>query len=89
VAQHVELVARDRQRLLLEREGQPVDDDESDEVPRRPDRQVAELERLGRPGAERQLPGQIEQPRATIAQPELREARDGDGGRFRQSFLRR
>jgi hypothetical protein len=89
VAQHLELVIGDAEGLLLEREGQPVDDEEADKVARRPDGQVAELERLGRPGAQGQLPGQVEQPSATIAQPQLRKTRDGDGRRIRQSFLRR
>jgi len=89
VAQHLEFLVGDAERLLLERECQAVDDDESDEVPRRADRQVAELERPRRPVGERQLPRQVEQPRAAIAQPQLREARCRWGGQLGQSFLRR
>jgi hypothetical protein len=58
-------------------------------VTRRPDRQVAEPKVPGGPGAERQFPGQIQQPGASIAQPELRKTRSGDGREVRQSFLRR
>jgi hypothetical protein len=75
VTQHLELVVGDPERLLLEREGQPVDDEEADQVPRGPDGQVAELQGLRRPRAQGQLPGQVEQPSATIAQPKLRETR--------------
>ena len=87
--QDFELVIGDTKRLFLQREGQAVDDEEADEVARRPDGQVAELERLRRPGSQGQLPGQVEQPSATLAQPQLRKTRDGDGRRIRQSFLRR
>jgi hypothetical protein len=88
VPQHVELGIGDAERLLLEREGQAVDDEEADQVARRPDGQVAELERLGRPRSEWLLPGQVEQACATVAQAQLRETRNG-AGRVCQSFLRR
>jgi hypothetical protein len=89
MAKDLELGVGDAEWLLLEREGQPVDDEEADQVARRSDGQVTKLERLGRPLAQGQLPGQIEQPGTTIAQPQLRKGRDGDGRRIRQSFLRR
>jgi hypothetical protein len=89
VAQHLELVVGNPERLLLEREGQPVDDEEADQVARGPNGKVAELQGLRRPRAEGQLPGQVEQASAAIAQPQLRKTRDGDGLRIRQSFLRR
>ena len=89
MAQDLELVVGDAEGLLLQRKREPVDDQEPDEVARRTDGQVAELECLGRPGAQRQFPREVEQPSATIAQPQPRETGNGDRRRFRQSFLRR
>ena len=88
VAQDLELAVGDSQRLLLERVRPAVDDQEPDEVARRADRQVAELERVGRPVGERQLPRQVEQGRR-------RRRAAGGAGTARagasagQSFLRR
>ena len=99
MAQDVELVGRDLEGLLLERERLPVDHEEPDEVARRADRQVAEVERRRRPRRERQLPGQLDQLAGAVAQPEPREAAGGGRlgrltergqlGRPGQSFLRR
>ena len=89
MAKHLELAVSDAQRLLLERKREPVDNQETNQVPRWPHRQVAELQGLRRPVAERQLPGQVEQSRASFAQPQLRKAGTGDRRGVRQSFLRR
>jgi hypothetical protein len=72
MAQHFELVVGHTKGLLLERKREPVDDEETDEVARRPDGQITELERLSRPRRQRQLPRQIEQSRAAITQPQPR-----------------
>ena len=49
-AKDLEFGFGDPSRFLLERERPPVEDDEADEVSRRPDRQVAERVGVGRPG---------------------------------------
>jgi hypothetical protein len=71
VAQDVVLALRDLDRLLLEGDEVPVDDEEADEMARRPDRELAELQ-ARRPVRERPLPGQVEQ-RSGTPQPEARE----------------
>ena len=87
VAQDVELRSRHAERLLLEREGQPVHHEEPDQVAGRSDRNVPEAQRIRRPGRKGRFPGQVEQLRATVAQPQPWEA--GRGDRVGQSFLRR
>ena len=87
VSEYVELRRGDAARLLLERVGVAVEDEEADEVAGRPDRQVPEAEGRRRPLRERQLPRQLEQPRATLAQPQPREPGGMRSGG--QSFLRR
>ena len=71
VAQDGVFALGDVARLLLEGDQAAIDDEEADEVARRPDREVAELEARG-PGRERQLPWQVEQT-AGAAEPEGRE----------------
>jgi hypothetical protein len=87
MAQDVELRPSDRQGLLLERVRPIADDEEPDEVTGRADRQLAELERLGRPFGERALPRQIQEDPAAIAKPQPRKGLLEDG--LAQSFLRR
>ncbi len=99
MAQDVELGGRDLERLFLQGERQPVDHEEPDQVPRRADRQVAEVERRRRPARQGHLPGQLDQLAGAVAQPEPREpgrggrlgrlAQSGQLGRSGQSFLRR
>ena len=90
--EHVELRRGDLARLLFQGVRVPVKDEEPHEVTGRPDRQVTEVERLRRPPGERDLPRQVEQPGAALAQPKPRQ-RDltelGRSGLGRQSFLRR
>jgi hypothetical protein len=86
-SEDVEFRRGDPVRLLLERVGVAVEDEEADEMAGWADGQVAEAEGRRRPIRERQLPRQLEQPRATLAQPQPREPGGmGSGG---QSFLRR
>ena len=67
----------DAERLLLERVGPPVGDEEADQVARRPDRQVLELQRPPPTSRlQRQLPGQVEQRPGAVAEPQPREGRD-------------
>jgi hypothetical protein len=87
VAQDVELGATDVEGFLLEGVRALVGDQESDEVARGPDGQLAELERLGRPVGERLLPGQVQQDAGAISKSQPREGAL-DGG-LAQSFLRR
>ncbi len=61
VDEHVVLVAGVVDRLLLERIGRLVGDDEPDEVARRADRQVAQDHPVRVPVVQRQLPGQGQQ----------------------------
>ena len=90
--EHIELRGGDLARLLFQGVGTPVEDEEPHEVTRRADRQVTEVERLRWPPRERDLPRQIEQPGAALAQPKPRQ-RDltelGRTGLGCQSFLRR
>ena len=53
----------------------PSVDEEADEVARRPDRQLPEGERRGRPLGERRLPGQVDQGDGRVAEAEARERR--------------
>jgi hypothetical protein len=87
VAQDVELGPPDGQRLLLEGVGPPAGDEEADEVTGGTDRQLAELERLGRPIGERVLPRQVQQDPGAI--PESKPRKDPLVDRLAQSFLRR
>jgi hypothetical protein len=87
VPQDVELGATDVERLLLEGVGAFARDEEPDEVSGRPDREFAELERVGRPVGERMLPGQVQQDAGAIPKPQLRKGALDD--RLAQSFLRR
>jgi hypothetical protein len=89
VPQHLEFVIRDTERLLLERKRQAVRDEEPDKMSRRPNRQVAKLERLGGPGPQRLLPRQVQQACPAIAQPQPRKAEGGRGCQVGQSFFRR
>jgi hypothetical protein len=87
VPQHVELGAADGQRLLLERIGPLARDEEADQVARGADRQLAELEGVGRPVRERQLPRQVEEDPGAVAEAQPRKGLLE--GRVAQSFLRR
>ena len=87
-AQHEELRLRHAQRFFLEGVGAAVDDEEADQVTGRPDGQLAELERLGRPVRECPIPRQVEQGAGAVAQAETRERRPRRRG-VGQSFFRR
>jgi hypothetical protein len=87
VAQDVKLGATDVERLLLEGVRALAGDQEPDQVARRPDGQLPELERLGRPVGERVLPGQVQQDPGAISKSQPREG--ALDGRLAQSFLRR
>jgi hypothetical protein len=86
-AQDIEFGRRDTTRLLLERVRPAIADQEADEVSRRADRQVAEFERVGRPVGQWQVPRQVEQVGAAVAQAKARESRGPTVAG--QSFLRR
>jgi len=62
MAEHRELPCADAARKLLQGVLAIVDDEEADEVARRPDGQLLEVELVGSPLSERQLPRQVEQP---------------------------
>ena len=89
VAQHVVLAPREVQRQFLQRVRDPFADEEADEVPRRPDGNLAEAEVLLRPGLERLLPRQVEEgawpfaAEGADAEMGLRESRGGSGARSR------
>ena len=85
VAQDLELGLGDVLGELLERVHEPVGDEEPDEVPRRPDRQLAERVAGRLPLLERQLPRQVEQARDLVAEaePGERHRRDRRAGRER------
>jgi hypothetical protein len=72
MAQDGELTRSHVTRKLLEGVLPVVDDEEADEVARRPDRQLLEVELVRRPVSERQLPRQIEQPVAGLAKAKAR-----------------
>jgi hypothetical protein len=69
MSQDLELGIGDAQGLLLQGKRQAVRNEEPDEMTRRADRQVTELEGLGGPRRERLLPGQVQQACSAIAQP--------------------
>lgn len=89
MSQDLELGVCDAQGLLLQRKREAVGDEKANQVTGRTDRQIAELEGLGRPRREGLLPGQIEQTRSASAQPQPRETGGGNGRRPGQSFFRR
>ena len=85
-------VVGDAERLLLERVRRAVDDEEPDEVARRPDRQLAELRASSAATSARgRSQGRSSSVAAAVAQPEAREtgAARGRVGGLGQSFLRR
>ena len=91
MAEHVELGLRDRQRFLLEGVCPAVLVEESDEVARRSDRDLLELQVLRGPLGERTFPGQVQQRPGAVAEPKPREGRL-DGREIQcgsQSFLRK
>jgi hypothetical protein len=71
--QDLVLAAAHLERLLLEGQEPAVDDDEADEVAGRPDRQLAQVELVRPPRLERGLPGQGEERRRGLAEPQARE----------------
>jgi hypothetical protein len=87
VAQDIELGPPHRQRFLLEGVRPPAGDEETDEVTGGTDRQLAELEGLGRPVGERALPRQVQQDPDAI--PESKPRKGALVDRSVQSFLRR
>jgi hypothetical protein len=70
-----ELPRSDVARKLLQGVLPVVDDEESDEVSRRPDGQLLEVELVRSPLRERELPRQIEQPIALFAKAKTGEPR--------------
>jgi hypothetical protein len=91
VAKYGELACSDVERELLQGVLVVVDDEEPDEVARRPDRQLLEVELVRPPVRERQLPRQVEEPIAGFAQPQTRKrceirrvAREVGQSRFRR-----
>ena len=87
VAEDLVLAPGDLERLLLEGVQPVVVDEEADEVPRGPDRQLAQVV-VGRgPVREGALPGQPEQTRRGGAKSKVREGRGG--GEVAQSRFRR
>jgi hypothetical protein len=60
-AKDLEFGLGDFSRFFLQRKRAPVEDDETDEVSRWTDRQVAKRIGVGRPAGQRRLPGKIEQ----------------------------
>jgi hypothetical protein len=91
VAQHRELPHPDITRELLEGVLAVVDDEEADEVARRADRQLLEMELVRSPLGQRQLPRQVEQAVAGFAKAKAREARQERrvAGEIGQSRFRR
>jgi len=77
VAEDIELAARDLERLLLQGEEAPIDDEEADEVARGADGQDPEAEPVGRPGGEGELPGEVEEGGRRGAEAEARKVRRG------------
>jgi hypothetical protein len=75
VAQDGELPRADVTRQLLQRVLAIVDDEEADEVARRPDGQLLEVELVRSPLGERELPRQVEEPVAGFAKAKAREPR--------------
>jgi hypothetical protein len=71
----VELPRSDVTRKLLQGVLPVVDDEESDEVSRRPDRQLLEVELVRSPLRERELPRQVEQPVPLFAKAKPGESR--------------
>ncbi len=83
VQEGVVLAAGDLERLLLERVERPVDHDETHEVARRTDRQLAEDDAVGTPVTERQLPRKVEQALRWLPEPKT-----GEGGVAQRRFRR-
>jgi hypothetical protein len=79
MAEHSELALGYAERLLLERIDRSVDDEEADEVAGRPDRQRPEVVALVGPVRERAVPGQVQQRRGVLAEPQLRKGRTDRG----------
>jgi hypothetical protein len=75
MAKDGELPRPDVTRKLLKGVLAVVDDEESDEVSRRADGQLLEVELVRSPFRERELPRQIEQPIALFAKAKTREPR--------------
>jgi hypothetical protein len=69
MAQHLELAMRDLERFFLQRVRPPAGDQEPDQVARRTDWQVLELQLLRRPRLQWLLPGQVEQRPGAVAEP--------------------
>jgi hypothetical protein len=79
MAQDRKLPRADVTRKLLERVLSVVDDEEADEVARRSDRQLLEVDLVRRPVREREFPWQIEQSVAGLAKAKTRKC--GQEGR--------
>jgi hypothetical protein len=79
MAEHRELALGHAEWLLLERVDRAVDDEEADEVTRGPDRQRPEVVALVGPLRERAVPGQIQQRRGVLAEPQLGKGRADRG----------
>jgi hypothetical protein len=75
MAQDIEFGGRDPERLLLQGIRPLVDDEEPDEVARRADRELTELQRIWRPRLEGPIPRQIQQRSGAVSEPEPRERR--------------
>ena len=80
VEQDLVLAPAGLERQLLERVQRPVGGQEADEVPRRPDRQLPEGERRGRPVGERRLPRQVDEGDRRVAEVEARKRRHRRAG---------
>jgi hypothetical protein len=70
----------DPDRLLLQGDQAALDGEEPDEVARRPDRELLEVEPVGRPVLEGQLPGELQEHGGRLA-----EADAGERGAHRGS----